>query len=411
MTTSHRLASIGPPARLEIDLTALRSNAAVIRRAIPGASRLGLLVKANGYGHGLEMAARAAVAGGADQLVVATLDEGLTLRAAGIDAPVLVVYPVAPEAVGEAVEAGLETSVSGLASARRTLGAWAALDPRPTAGVLALHVEVDSGMNRGGVRPESLAEVIRMIDETPATRIAGIWSHLADGSDAARSGDQVQRFESALAGVAAGGRPIPIRHLAATEGIFAGTAPAYDMARVGLAFYGELGLGVRPTPALAPLAADLRPAMTVAARPVRLEPIEAGGSVGYGGEWTAVRPSVIATLPIGYADGWTRAYWPGAFALLRGRRVPLVGRVSMDSVGVDVTDAATDGEVTMDEPFVLLGSQGDDRITPDELARLRRSIPNEVFTSFGARLPRVYLDLGEVVGVSRQADRVDSVGA
>ena len=114
----------------------------------------------------------------------------------------------------------------------------------------------------------------------------------------------------------------------------------------------------------------------------------AGASVGYAGEWTAERPSLIATLPIGYADGWTRAYWPGASALVRGRRVPLVGRVSMDSVCADVTDAADGGEIGMNEPFVLLGGQGDERITPVDLARLRQSIPNEVFCAFGPRLGR-----------------------
>jgi len=144
--------------------------------------------------------------------------------------------------------------------------------------------------------------------------------------------------------------------------------------------------------------------MTVKARPVRIEVLPAGASVGYGSEWIAERQSVIATLPLGYADGWARSYWPGAMALLRGRRVPLVGRVSMDSVCADVTDA---GEATMDDEFVLLGGQGDERITPTELARLRGSISHEVFCAFGPRLPRTYLADGEVVAVSTQADRVE----
>ncbi len=394
------------PAWVEVDLTALVHNAGVLRRAIPADARLGLLVKANAYGHGLEMAARAAMAGGTDQLMVAALDEGLALRRAGVEAPILVVYPVSPDAIGDAVEAGLELSVSGLGSTRRTLEAWAALAAQAPRGVLSLHVEVDTGMGRGGVSPEALIDVVRLIDAASATSIAGIWSHLADGSDAALSREQAQRFESAVASVAATGRSIPIRHLAATEGVFAGTAPAYEMVRVGLGFYGELGLGVEPSPAQSALAAELRPAMAVKARPVRLEVLPAGASVGYGREWTAERRSLIATLPLGYADGWTRSYWPGASALLRGRRVPLVGRVSMDSVCVDVTDV---GEVTMDEVLVLLGGQGAERITPNELARLRGSIPNEIFCSFGPRLPRTYLGEHGVVAVSHQADRVDRV--
>jgi alanine racemase len=225
-----------------------------------------------------------------------------------------------------------------------------------------------------------------LIDAAPRTELAGIWSHLADGGDAERSAVQIGRFEAALAAVAATGRPLPQRHVAATEGVFVGTSPAYDLVRVGIGFYGTLGVGIQPASALAGLAADLRPAMAVKARPVRLESVEAGTPIGYGSEWTTTRPSRIATLPIGYADGWARHSWPGAEALVRGRRVPLVGRVSMDSVCVDVTDV--DG-VGPDDPFTLLGTDGDERITVDDLARHRRTLPNEVFCAFGPRLPRV----------------------
>ena len=144
--------------------------------------------------------------------------------------------------------------------------------------------------------------------------------------------------------------------------------------------------------------------MTIKARPVRLDVLAAGATVGYGSEWTAARPSLVATLPVGYADGWTRAYWPGAAALVRGRRVPVVGRVSMDAVCVDVTEA---GEVMMDDEFVLLGQQGAERITANELARVRGSIPNEVIATIGARLPRVYMNENGIVATSVQADHVD----
>jgi alanine racemase len=388
VTGDDHLARIRHRAWVEVDLAALAHNAGLLRRAIPADARLGILVKADGYGHGMEMAARAAMSGGADQLIVATLDEGLALRRAGIEAPILVVYPVSPDALVDAVDAGLELSVSGLDSTRRTLEAWGSANARAPRGVLTVHVEVDTGMGRGGVSPDALKEVVRLIDATRATYIAGIWSHLTDGANAARSREQTERFDVAVAAVAATGRPIPIRHLAATEGVFVETAPAYEMVRVGLGFYGELGIGVEPSPGRSALAAQLRPAMAVKARPVRLEVLPAGASVGYGREWTAERRSLIGTLPIGYADGWTRSYWPGASALVRGRRVPLVGRVSMDSVCVDVTDV---GEVTMDDEVVMLGSQGAERITANELARLRHSIPNEVLCSFGPRLHRTYV--------------------
>jgi alanine racemase len=263
-------------------------------------------------------------------------------------------------------------------------------------------------MGRGGIVPEAVPEAIALIDAAPGATLTGIWTHLANGSDPAVSGRQTSRLTAVLDALAATGRPMPLRHVAATEGIFVATAPTYDMVRVGLGYYGEIGLGVRPAAGREALAAELRPAMSVKARPVRLETIAAGGSVGYGGEWTAKRRSLVATLPIGYADGWSRSTWPGAEALVGGRRVPLVGRVSMDSVCADVTDAGT---VTMGDEFVLLGRQGDERITAADLAGQRGTIPNEIFCSFGPRLPRVYLQDGQVAAVARQVEQVDRSSA
>jgi alanine racemase len=375
-----------PRAWIEIDAAALEHNARVIRRAIPGDALLGILVKADGYGHGMETAARAALAGGADRLMVARLGEGLALRELLPDAPILVLYPIPPDGVATAVAADLELSVGGVESTIRTLDAWGAADRAAVPGPLRLHVEVDSGIGRGGVNPAHLLDVVARIDAAEGVEISGIWSHLADGSDPARSRSQIERYEAALAGVVATGRAVPKRHVAATEGVFVGTSPAYDLVRVGLGFYGSLGVGVEPTGPLAALAAELRPAMTLKARPVRLEMVPAGGTVGYGGEWTAARPSRIATLPVGYADGWARSSWPGASALVRGCRIPLVGRVSMDSVCADVTDVA---DVEADDVFTLLGQDGRERIAVEELARLRRTIPNEVFCALGGRLPRM----------------------
>jgi alanine racemase len=241
-------------------------------------------------------------------------------------------------------------------------------------------------MGRGGVAAADLADVVAAIDATPGVTLGSVWSHLADGSDPEVSHEQIRRYEAALSSLVAGGRAMPTRHVTATEGLFRATAPAYDMVRVGLGFYGELGVGVEPAPETAGLAGELRGAMTLKVRPIRIEEVPAGSTIGYGGEWTTERPSRIATLPIGYADGWTRAYWPGATGLVRGRRVPLVGRVSMDSVCADVTDVPGIG---YDDEIVLLGEQDGERITASDLARLRGSIPNEVFCAFGPRLPRI----------------------
>ncbi len=376
------------PAWIEVDLDALASNARVLRRALPAGTRLGVLVKANGYGHGLEMAAAAGLAGGADQLIVATLDEGLDLRRSGITAPILVVYPIDPAAVGDAVDAGLELTVSSQGMVRRLIQAWDRVSDRMPASRLRVQVEVDSGMGRGGIGTDGLVDLVAMLDATEGTEIVGVWSHLADGRDAAASGRQVDRFETATRLLADTGRSIPPRHMLATEGLVAATGPVYEMVRIGLGFYGELGLGYEAASERAALAADLRPALTLKARPIRLETVPEGATVGYGSEWRAGRTSLVGTLALGYADGWARSSWPGASALVRGMRVPLIGRVSMDSVCVDLTDVDDAG---FEDVIVLLGAQGHDRIRANEVATIRETIPNEVLSTLGPRLPRRYL--------------------
>lgn len=385
-----------PRAWIEVDHAALVHNVGVFRRAIAPGTRLAIAVKANGYGHGLVIAAQAAIDGGADQLMVVSLDEALGLRAAGIDAPILIVYPIHPADIDEAVRADVQISASGVLATRHLLAAWLASPARARGDLLRIHVEVDTGIGRGGVRPADLVEVVGRIDATPATALVGIWSHLSDGADPARSVAQVRDYEAALAAVAATGRALPLRHIGATAGVIFGTGPAYDLVRVGLGFYGEAGVEVGSSPvpdAVAALAAELRPALTLVALPVRVEWLPVGATVGYGGEWAADRPSLIATLPIGYADGWTRTSWPGAAALVRGRRVPLVGRVSMDSVTADVTDVVgadgvDGGELRLDERFVLLGGQDAERITAGELARRRGTISYEVLSAMGPRFAR-----------------------
>ena len=390
---------------IEVDLDALASNARVLRSSLAPGVALGVLVKANGYGHGLVMPARAALAGGADALIVATLDEGLALRAAGLEGRILLVYPVPRDGVGDAAAADLEPSVSGLASARDTLAGWAGSLAAGTGGRLRIHVEIDSGMGRGGVPPSGLADLLREVDAADGVELAGLWSHLADGRDGARSGEQARRFAAAVEAASEGGRPAPMRHLVASEGLLAVSAPAHDMVRIGLAFYGEVGLGFTPSPEMTPVARSLRPALALKARPVRIETLEPGDAVGYGGEWVAERPSTVATLPVGYADGWARSSWPGASALVRGHRVRLIGRVSMDSVCADVTDAEG---VTLHDEVVLIGAQGDDRITVNEIAELRGTIPNEVLSSLGSRLPRHYHEGGRRVAVGTRTELVDS---
>lgn len=389
---------------LEIDLAALVHNARVLRSLAGPGVRLALAAKANAYGHGLEVSSWAGVGGGADCLILGTFDEAMRLRDFGLQAGLLVVYPVARDAVGEAAVRGVDLAASNSEATGALLAAWRAVMPKLGGCELRLHLEVDSGFTRGGVSPDGVVDTARAILAEPGVRLAGVWSHLARSSDPESARRQVERYEAALAALGAAGIEPRLRHMAASSGLLGGTSPPYDMVRIGLAYYGEREPDLRPdTPEAAAAAAALRPAVTLKARAVRIEEIARGERVGYGGAWEAPRTSLIATLPLGYGDGYVRAYSPGASVLIRGKRAPVVGRVSMDSLAVDVTDVPG---ASLDDDVVLIGPQGDGRITLDELAATRSSVNYEVIVGLGERLARVYRDASEIVAVSRPGSTV-----
>jgi len=205
--------------------------------------------------------------------------------------------------------------------------------------------------------------------------------------DEAVTAAQLSELERAIGLAYPGGAPTPRVHAAATGGLLTGRVPGYQGVRIGLGLYGLLPLGLPIPDDLRPFADRLQPAMELKAMPLRVETFPTGTRVGYGGTWVAQRESVITTLPVGYGDGWVRAYSPGAHALVRGTRVPLVGTVAMDAVMVDVTEVPGVG---VGDEFVLIGRQGGEFIGVPELARLRNTIPWEVVTSMSFRLPRVY---------------------
>lgn len=378
---------------LEVDTQALAGNLRTVARLAGPGVGVAAVVKADGYGHGLEIAARTFAAAGAALLCVATLDEGLRLRQAGIRHPVAILFAIPPEGVGEAVRADLELVVADLAQAQELLRRWEEERSRQGRGELRLHLEIETGLARAGVPPGSAGGLAQAIARTSGASLVSIWSHLASSHDRLASAEQVARFESAVAGISEAGLPRPPRHIAASGALFGATAPAYEFVRPGLSLYGESSEGFPVAEGALAAARSLRPALVLKARPLRIERIAAGTGVGYGALWRAPRDSIVATLPVGYGDGYARAYGHGSGAegaaevLLRGRRVPLVGSVAMDAVSVDVTAVP---DVRAEDEFVLLGAQGEDRITAAELARLRTTIPYEVLASMATRLPRVY---------------------
>ena len=225
------------------------------------------------------------------------------------------------------------------------------------------------------------------IRDSPSLELAGLWSHLHSPEDPPTSDRQLLRFEVATTALREAHIPVPPRHIAASGGIFTGDEPALDLVRPGVAIHGVLDEGLPIAPDAAEAARRLRPAMAVKARAIAFSDVPVGGTVGYGGTWRAERPTRIAVLPVGYGDGYLRGAQPGAEVLVRGRRLPMVGRVSMDAVTIDVTDVPG---LDRDDEFVLLGSQDGETISAGELARRRNTITWEVLTSMAQRLARVY---------------------
>jgi alanine racemase len=394
-----RLAAAGLPplprmAWLELDLGALFGNLATLR-ALGGGAPVHPVVKGDAYGHGAIPIARALAEAGADGLSVATMDEALELREAELTLPIRVLYPIPPELTGEAMRHAITVAIGDGSTAGALLAAAERRDgPEP----LLVEIEVETGLARGGAPPAEIVALVERIEASPATRLTGIWTHLQASEDGARTGGQLRRFDEASDALAASGRTLPRRHVAASGGILKGVG-GFDGVRPGLSIYGIFPDAIDPALVSVGEAPGLRPVMSLHARPVRVADLPAGHGISYGPTFTTARPSRIASLPLGYGDGYARANANRARALVRGRPVPLVGNVTMDAVMADVTDVPGP-PVTLDDEFVLLGTQGDERIPVEELAQLRTTNTWEVIASMSGRLPRVYhAATGAVVGL------------
>ena len=346
------------------------------------------MVKADAYGHGALPVARELAAAAVDGMCVATIDEALELRDGGVETPLLLLYPVPPAFALDAARRGIEATVGDEALLGELLAAVARDAGGLGAPELALHLEVETGLGRGGFATAALIEAADLIQASPGAFIAGTWTHLAAPDDPERTTAQVEAFETALAALDGAGIPAGRRHLAASGGLLVGV-PAYDAVRPGLVVYGLPPEGVEATQEGNALVAALRPAMAVRARPVRVVDLPPGHGVSYGPSFVTDRASRVATLPIGYGDGWARSGSNRGQALVRGWRVPLVGTVAMDAVMADVTDVPGP-PVGLDDVFTLIGRDGRDEITAADVARSRTTISWEVVTTMARRMPRVY---------------------
>jgi alanine racemase len=365
-------------AAARVDLGAIRHNAAVLARAA-GPAWLMAVVKAGAYGHGAAPVARAALEGGAASLAVAAAAEARELRDAGIAAPVLVMGPLAggdwevAAAAGAEVVAWTPESVERAAAAAGSGGARA-----------RVHLKLDTGMGRLGARPE---DVSALADAAAAAdvEVAGIMTHFAtaderDGENAAFMAEQLVRFRAAAAALRPR-FPGAALHAANSAALLRDPATAFDMARCGIALYGCSPFGGDP--------ADhgLRPAMSLVSHLAAIRTVRSRETVGYGRAWRAARGTRVGLVPVGYADGYARALSGRADVLVRGRRAPVIGAVSMDQITIDLGPGAP--EAVGDE-VVLMGVQGGERVSAEELGAARGTINYEVTCAVGARIPRVY---------------------
>lgn len=363
------------PTIMRISTEAIAANARAIRARIPDGVRMMCVVKADAYGHDSVRTARKLLAAGADAFAVAIVEEAERLRDGGIDGMILVLGGAEEDSLRRAVRAGVSQAVY----TPRTLEILQ--DEAARCGKRALaHLKIDTGMSRVGVRGEDdLEAMLAWWRHCPDVDMEGIFTHfcVAD-TDPGFTALQNERFSGALAAVRRAGFS-PIAHAAASSAML-DPALQYDMVRPGIVLYGS---GV---PALAD---ELTWAQTLLTRPVRLQWISAGDTVGYGRTFTAGRDTLVMTLPIGYGDGYPRVLSNRASVLVRGKRAPLIGRVCMDMVMADVTDVPG---VDLEDEVVLLGAQGDERITPDELADLAGTIPYEIMLGFAPRVPVEVVD-------------------
>jgi alanine racemase len=365
----------GRPTRIVVHLDHLALNLRSIRAHV-GVPVMGI-VKANAYGHGLVPVALHLQAQGVEQLGVAFVEEGIVLRQAGITTPILVLGGIFGPQVAQYLAHDLEITVSSLDKLRQVEAAAQAAGRKAV-----IHLKIDTGMERIGVHSYSARPFIEAAVASPWCVLKGIYSHLACSDDPASPMTlrQVERFGEACAHFERIGAPMPLRHLANSGGVLHFPETWLDMVRPGIVLY-----GVQPDPASQRTVA-LKPAMSLASQVVYFKVVKAGNTVSYGGTWAPQADTRVVTVPIGYGDGFPRALSSNAQVLIRGRRYPVVGRICMDQFMVDIGQDSAWNE----DEVVLIGHQGDEAISVEELAGLAGTIPYEVLTRLNDRIPREY---------------------
>jgi alanine racemase len=385
---------ISEDAWAEIDLSAISHNISAVRRILAPGCRLMAAVKANAYGHGLLAVSIRALAAGADALGVARLSEALQLREAGIAAPVLIFGHTPPSSVGQLLRYNLTQSVYGLDTARPLSEAAESLGGRVRA-----HVKIDTGMGRlgilaagavpvctaGGIAATGLEEAAAVC-ALPGIRLEGIYTHFAaaDEADKGSAYKQLAVFHEFTEALKTRGIEFAIRHAANSAATIDMPEAHLDMVRPGIAVY-----GIYPSETVDRSRILLKPAMALKTRVIHLKRVEAGFPVSYGGDAVTTRSTLIATVAIGYGDGYRRLLSRNGRMLVRGKGAPVIGRVCMDQTMLDATDIP---EIRVGDEVAAIGSQGDVTVTADEVAEKCQTISYEIVAGVSERVERVYLE-------------------
>ena len=361
------------PSRVEIDAQALAGNVRLLKAHIGGQVALMAVVKANAYGHGAVAVSRTALANGADWLAVANMAEALELRAADITAPILILNGISAFAVEQAIQQDIRVSLFDLEQARQ-------IQKAARHGKLKVHIKVDSGMGRLGALAGDALDLLRRLHSMDRLEIEGIYTHFARADeDPAHTARQLTVFKAALTSMQANGFRFKCIHAANSAALIASPDSCFNLVRPGLLLY-----GLQPTGQMR--LAGLRPVMSWKTTIAQVKTLPAGASVGYGGDYRTRRQETIAVLPVGYADGLRCSPQTWREVLIRGKRAPLIGRVSMEKTTINVSHIPN---ARAGDEVVLMGRQGDEEISADEIADWLDTVHYEIVTSIAPRAPRI----------------------
>lgn len=364
------------PVWAEVNLTAIAHNVKQIKELIKPSTKLCAVIKADAYGHGSPAVARTALAAGADYLAVAILSEAIDLRREGFTTPILVLGYTPPQQAIQLVDNDVTQTVFTYEVAEALSRAAVASGRKAK-----VHLKIDTGMSRIGIRPEEAGDFAAAVAKLPGIEIEGVFSHFAtaDSKDKTYVWEQFDKFKQALTLIEAKGIKIPIRHIANSAATLELPETHLDMVRPGIILY-----GLWPSDEVEQTIA-LRPAMRFKARVCFVKDVPADVSVSYGRAFFTEKQSRVATLPVGYADGWTRLLAGKASVLIRGQRAPIVGRVCMDQCMVDVTDIS---DVEQGDVALLFGGSA---LPVEEIAEKLGTINYEIVCMVGKRVPRHYI--------------------